>query len=55
MAHFSGNNPQQMLKAAKFVEKECDAIDLNLGCPQRVAFVGHYGSFLLGMYFPNSR
>eukprot|EP00605_Chrysophyceae_sp_TOSAG23-4_P003006 GSChrysophyteH1.ASY1.ANO1.3311.1 assembled CDS len=47
VAHFSGNNPQQMLKAAKFVDKKCDAIDLNLGCPQRVAFVGHYGSFLL--------
>ena len=47
VAHFSGNDPQQMLAAAKLVENECDAIDLNLGCPQRVAFVGHYGSFLL--------
>ena len=32
---------------AKLVEARCDAIDLNLGCPQRVAFAGNFGSFLL--------
>ena len=48
VAHFSANNPEEMAKAAKIVEPECDAIDLNLGCPQRVAYVGHYGSYLLG-------
>jgi tRNA-dihydrouridine synthase 1 len=47
VAHFSANNPAQLLAAARLVEDRCDAIDLNLGCPQRVAFVGHYGSFLL--------
>lgn len=47
VCHFSGNDPDIMLKAAKLVENKCDAIDLNLGCPQRVAFIGHYGSFLL--------
>ena len=36
-----------MVKSAKYVENHCDAIDLNLGCPQRVAYVGHYGSYLL--------
>jgi tRNA-dihydrouridine synthase 1 len=36
-----------MLAAARYVEHRCDAIDLNLGCPQVVAFTGHYGSFLL--------
>jgi hypothetical protein len=47
VAHFSGNDPAQMLAAARHVEGKCDAIDLNLGCPQVVAFTGHYGSFLL--------
>eukprot|EP00520_Triparma_pacifica_P012421 CAMPEP_0118665808 /NCGR_PEP_ID=MMETSP0785-20121206/18840_1 /TAXON_ID=91992 /ORGANISM="Bolidomonas pacifica, Strain CCMP 1866" /LENGTH=398 /DNA_ID=CAMNT_0006559999 /DNA_START=348 /DNA_END=1540 /DNA_ORIENTATION=- len=47
VAHFSANNPSEMAAAAKIVESRCDAIDLNLGCPQRVAYVGHYGSYLL--------
>eukprot|EP00607_Mallomonas_marina_P004805 CAMPEP_0182432962 /NCGR_PEP_ID=MMETSP1167-20130531/59923_1 /TAXON_ID=2988 /ORGANISM="Mallomonas Sp, Strain CCMP3275" /LENGTH=372 /DNA_ID=CAMNT_0024621073 /DNA_START=305 /DNA_END=1420 /DNA_ORIENTATION=- len=47
VAHFSGNDPQTMLAAAKFVESKCDAIDLNLGCPQRIAHAGHFGSYLL--------
>jgi hypothetical protein len=40
VCHFSANDPAQMLAAARHVEHKCDAIDLNLGCPQRVAFVG---------------
>ena len=47
VAHFSANKPDAFLKAARFVEDACDAIDLNLGCPQRVAAQGHFGSFLL--------
>jgi tRNA-dihydrouridine synthase 1 len=47
VAHFSANNPATLLAAAKHVENRCDAIDVNLGCPQRVAFVSHFGSFLL--------
>lgn len=47
VAHFSANNPELFLKAVKYVENQCDAIDLNLGCPQRVAYQGHFGSFLL--------
>ena len=48
-----GNDPQTLAKAAKLVEQHClrnhglDAIDLNLGCPQKRAQDGHYGSFLL--------
>jgi dihydroorotate dehydrogenase len=35
-------HPQIFLQAAKHVEHLCDAIDLNLGCPQRVAHTGLY-------------
>ncbi|XP_069364704.1 tRNA-dihydrouridine(16/17) synthase [NAD(P)(+)]-like isoform X2 [Maniola hyperantus] len=35
-----------MAAAAKYVEKDCDAIDINLGCPQSIAKRGKYGSFL---------
>lgn len=48
VCHFSANKPEHFAQAAKLVEKYCDAIDLNLGCPQRTAFVGHFGSYLLG-------
>ena len=47
VAHFSGNDPATLLAAARLVEDQVDAVDLNLGCPQRVAYVGHFGSFLL--------
>ena len=47
VAHFCGNDPQTLLAAARFVEHRCDAVDLNLGCPQRIAHSGHFGSYLL--------
>lgn len=48
VCHFSANDPNEFAAAAKLVEDKCDAIDLNLGCPQRTAYVGHFGSYLLG-------
>ena len=44
---FSGNDPELFLKSAKYVENIVPCIDINLGCPQNIARMGHYGSFLL--------
>ncbi|KAG8282573.1 tRNA-dihydrouridine(16/17) synthase [NAD(P)(+)]-like protein [Homalodisca vitripennis] len=43
---FCGNDPAVMLEAAKLAEAHCDAIDINLGCPQAIAKRGRYGAFL---------
>lgn len=42
-----GNDPDEILAAALICASFCDAIDINLGCPQRCAQLGHFGAFLL--------
>ena len=49
MAQFCGNDPATVLAAARILESRggVDAVDLNLGCPQRIARRGRYGAFLM--------
>lgn len=47
VCHFAANDAADFAAAAIAAQPFCDAIDLNLGCPQRTAYLGHFGSYLL--------
>lgn len=46
IVQFAGTDPETVVTAARFVEDECDGVDLNMGCPQTCAKKGGYGAFL---------
>ncbi|KAF9530182.1 FMN-linked oxidoreductase [Crepidotus variabilis] len=47
VAQLGGNDTDTLVRAGRKIQGLCDAIDLNLGCPQESARDGHYGAYLL--------
>lgn len=49
IVQLAGDDPQVLVNAGKFVEHSPNvaALDLNLGCPQKIAKRGNYGAYLL--------
>ena len=47
LVQFAANDAAELLAASRHVEGACDGVDINLGCPERVAKKGRYGAFLV--------
>ncbi|KAJ1462365.1 hypothetical protein M885DRAFT_456002 [Pelagophyceae sp. CCMP2097] len=46
IVQFCGHDARVLLSAARIVEGDCDAVELNCGCPQRSASNAGFGAFL---------
>lgn len=46
IAQVCGDDADAIIRTGRVIQDDCDAIDLNLGCPQNIAKRGHYGAFL---------
>ena len=49
IVQLAGDDPDVLVKAGRWIQndKNVAAVDLNLGCPQKIAKRGHYGAYLL--------
>jgi tRNA-dihydrouridine synthase 1 len=46
VVQFAAASADDLIASALAVQHHCDAIDINLGCPQKSARAGNYGAFL---------
>ena len=47
IVQLAGDDPDILVGAGKYLHHDVAAIDLNLGCPQKIAKKGNYGAYLL--------
>ena len=47
IVQLAGDDPVALVGAGKYLHNDVAAIDLNLGCPQKIAKRGNYGAYLL--------